>query len=159
MPEHPSTGGSGLEVEPLTAADLPAVAAIERAVFPEPLALDDVARLWAKDSTCYIGVREGDRLVAYFGFEVHGPTAHVISNATDPTARRRGLATRVLRAGEAAARERGARWFQGEVRYSNAPQLRVLNRLGWYVVGTCTAFFGNGEDAYIVWRCFEGEAM
>lgn len=145
-------------VEPLGVADLGAVAAIEQAVFPEPLSLDAVVRLWARSDVCYLGIRSEGRLAAYFGFSLDGPTAHVIANATDPSERRRGLADRLLRAGEAEARRRGARWFLGEVRHSNAPQLRVLSRLGWSVIGTCPAFFGNGEDAHIVWRCFDGQA-
>jgi len=140
-------------IEPLGYPDLEQVAAIESAVFPEPLSLEAVVGLWASPRVRYIGVRDGDRLLAYFGFEVQGPTAHVIANATHPDARRLGLAARVLAAGEPIARALGARWFLGEVRRSNDSQLRVLERLGWRTVGLCPAFFGNGEDAYIVWRC------
>jgi ribosomal-protein-alanine N-acetyltransferase len=152
VPPAPSPFPPAAAVVPLAATDLAQVAALEEAVFPEPLSYAEVVRLWARDSTVYIGVREGDRLLAYFGFEVHGPTAHVISNATRPDARRRGLGSLVLRAGEEFARARGARWFLGEVRRSNVAQLRLLARLGWRVVGLVPRFFGNGEDAYAVWR-------
>ena len=138
-------------VVPLGADLLPQVAAIEAAVFPEPLDLDAVARLWARPATRYVGVVEEGRLLAYFGFEVAGPTAHVISNATHPSARRRGLASAVLRAGAEEAARLGGRWLLGEVRCSNAPQLAVLGHLGWRVVGLVPHFFGNGEDAYVVW--------
>lgn len=139
-------------VEALTAVHLPQVAAIERLVFPEPLDLDAVTRLWAAERTHYLGVLEDGRLLAYFAFEVAGPTAHVISNATHPEARRRGLALAVLGAGAAAAARLGARWLLGEVRRSNDAQLAVLGRLGWRSIGLVPRFFGNGEDAYVVWR-------
>jgi ribosomal-protein-alanine N-acetyltransferase len=140
-------------LEPLRRQDLAEVAAIEAAVFPEPLDLGHLERLWSDPATCYVGFRAGGRVAAYFGFQVHGPTAHVISNATHPAYRRRGLGARVLREAEPLALARGARWFLGEVRVSNHPQRRILRRLGWREVGECPRFFGNGEDAVVVWRC------
>ena len=140
-------------LSPLGADELPQVAAIEALVFPEPLRLADLRRLWRDPATAYVGFRVGDRLGAYFGFQTFGPTAHVVSNATHPDFRRQGLGARVLQEAEPLARGRGARWFLGEVRVSNAAQRRVLARIGWSEVGTCPAFFGNGEDAIVVWRC------
>lgn len=148
-----ASDGSDVKVEWLTAGDLPEVAAIEAAVFPEPLSLANVRALFAKTTTCYLGIRRPGGLAAYFGFELQGPTAHVIANATHPAHRRLGFAARVLKAGEDAARQRGARWFLGEVRRSNLVQVEILTALGWKVVGECPQFFGNGEDAFVVWRC------
>jgi ribosomal-protein-alanine N-acetyltransferase len=137
---------------PLGPEDLAEVAAIEALVFPEPLSLAEIVRLWARPGTRYLGVRDAQRLVAYFGFELSPPTAHVISNATHPDARRRGLGALVLGAGADVARTGGARWLLGEVRRSNTAQLSLLRRLNWQVIGVCPRFFGNGEDAYVVWH-------
>lgn len=133
--------------------ELPEVAAIEERVFPEPLDLPGLARLWLDPGTVYLAIRDGHRLAAYYGFQVQGPTAHVLANATHPDYRGRGLGHRILREAEPIARSRGARWFLGEVRRSNRRQLAVLQELGWVEVGLCPRFFGNGEDAVVVWRC------
>jgi len=138
---------------PLELADLPQVAAIEALVFPEPLTLTALEALWHDPATVYVGYRVGGRVAAYFGFQTFGPTAHVISNATHPDFWRRGLGGRVLTEAAPIARSRGARWYLGEVRVSNALQQRVLKRIGWREIGTCPAFFGNGEDAIVVWCC------
>jgi ribosomal-protein-alanine N-acetyltransferase len=145
------------KLEPLAFTALPQIGAIEAAVFPEPLTLTDLLRLWLQPETLYVGYCDRGRVAAYFGFQVHGPTAHVIANATHPEYRRRGLATRLLREAEPLARARGARWFLGEVRRSNAAQRDLLRKVGWREVGLVPSFFGNGEDAYVVWRCL-GEA-
>lgn len=134
--------------------DLPRIARIEAAVFPEPLALSQLVRLWFTPRTRYVVARHGRELAGYFGFQVSGPTAHVIANATHPAHRRHGLASILLTAGEGLARPLGARWFLGEVRRSNAAQLSVLAGIDWRPVGTCGGFFGNGEDAHVVFYCF-----
>lgn len=136
-------------------ADLPEIARIEAAVFPEPLDLADLEHLWGYPGTRYLAATAGGTVCAYFGFQVLGPVAHVISNATDPTHRRRGLASRLLREGERLAASAGARWFLGEVRESNADQLRLLRHLGYQQVARCPRFFGNGEGAVLVMRFFD----
>jgi ribosomal-protein-alanine N-acetyltransferase len=133
-------------------SDAAAIARIEAAVFPEPLGLSDLIRVLLRPGTRYVVARRGRQLCAYFGFEVSGPTAHVLSNATHPDHRRRGLARTLLLAGEAVAARAGARWLLGEVRRSNVLQVELLQGLGWRVLDLCPRFFGNGEDAWVVWK-------
>jgi len=138
----------------LAFAELGRVAELEALVFPEPLGLAELERLFKDPGVRFLAIREGTRLAAYFGFQVCGPTAHVIDNVTDPAFRRRGYGARILTEAEPVARALGARWFLGEVRVSNTPQLQVLRRIGWREIGLCQSFFGNGEDAIVVFRCF-----
>jgi ribosomal-protein-alanine N-acetyltransferase len=138
-----------------TEEDLPAIAALEMVVFPEPMALAALRHLFRLPSTHVLVARRDGQVCAYHGFEVHGPTAWVLANATDPDHRRRGLATALILAGEAEARRAGARWLVGVVRYANIVQMRLLAELGWQTVGLCTRYFGNGEDAWMVYRCLD----
>jgi ribosomal-protein-alanine N-acetyltransferase len=149
--------GEGGRLADLTFSELKRVAEIESLVFPEPLDLPSLEKLFQDPAVRYLAIREEGRLAAYFGFQVCGPTAHVISNATDPACRRRGYGGRILLEAEPYALAMGARWFVGEVRISNENQRRVLRRIGWREIGYARRFFGNGEDAYVVFRCF-GEA-
>lgn len=142
-------------LEPARPDDLAPIAALEAAVFREPLSQAELEALWARPDVTYVVFRDGPRLAAYFGFQVTGPTAHVISNATDPAYRRRGLGSRILREAEPLARAKGARWYLGEVRVSNAEQRRILAQLGWSELGVCPRFFRDGEDAVVVWRLIE----
>jgi len=139
----------------LSYAELPRVAELEAIVFPEPLGLAALKRLYRDPSVRYLAIREGGRLAAYFGFQVAGPTAHVLANVTDPLCWGRGYGGRILREAEPLARAMGARWFLGEVRVSNTRQQAVLRRIGWREIGRCPAFFGNGEDAIVVFHCFD----
>ncbi|CAB1128170.1 Ribosomal-protein-S18p-alanine acetyltransferase [Candidatus Hydrogenisulfobacillus filiaventi] len=139
--------------------DLPQVAALERQVFPEPMPLGRLVRVYLRPGVVYLAAHPVGhrRLAAYFGFErwPGSQGAHVLANATHPADRRRGLARALLTWGTAWARERGVRWMVGEVRVSNQPQLALLDALGWQVGGRLPRFFGNGEDAWLVYRCLD----
>ncbi len=141
----------GYQIGPARWSDLPAIAAIESAVFSEPSTVIAWRQRWRRPGTVVLVARRCNPVAAFFGFEVLGPVAHVIGNATRPEDQRRGLATALLRAGEVVARDHGARWFQGEVRCGNEVQLALLHALGWSVIGQCPRFFANGEDATILW--------
>ncbi|MCY0880005.1 MAG: GNAT family N-acetyltransferase [Firmicutes bacterium] len=147
-----STPYGRYQVAPLEQKDIPQVAALERLVFLEPLPEEGLRAKHQLPTVVYLAAKDDSRVVAYFGFEIFAPYAHVLANATHPDYRRQGLATFLLTAAEPLARDRGARAFVGEVRRSNAPQLALLKQLGWVRSAIIPAFFGNGEDAHVVIR-------
>lgn len=146
-PRHPA-----FVLTPLAASHLQRVAELEQMVFPEPMTLRELRQVYERPNARFVGYLDGAEVAAYFGFEVYGPTAHVVANVTNPAYRRRGLGGRILTEAEPLARSLGARWYQGEVRLSNDAQRRVLARIGWLEVAICPDFFGNGEDAVIVMK-------
>lgn len=152
---YASSHPTDLRLVPLPLTKLPAVAEIEALVFPEPLTLAELVDLWWRPETLYLGYCQGDTVLAYLGFQVLGPTAHILANATHPHFQGQGLGHRILTESIPMARARGARWFLGEVRRSNHTQRRILAELGWREVGVSPRFFGNGEDAVVVWHGFE----
>lgn len=135
--------------------ELGQIARLEQTVFPEPMPFWGVVRKFLAPRTRYLVVRDGHRLIAYFGFEVVSPYAHVLANVTHPDYRRQGLAGFVLTAGQAWALNLGARAFLGEVRVSNLPQLAVLKGVGWSRLAIIPRGFKNGEDAYLVLKPFD----
>ena len=143
---------NGFRIGPLRLWALPQVRRLERTVFPEPLALGQLWHKFWQPEVHYLVAWDGYRVAAYFGFEVQGAAAHVISNATDPHYRRRGLGRFLLQAAENWARVAGGRYFLGEVRRSNRAQQLLLAQIGWVTVAEVTRLFGNGEDGFVVWR-------
>ncbi len=151
-------GRSPFLLTALTASHLPRIAALEETVFPEPMSLAGLREVYERPNARFVGYLDGEEVAAYFGFEVSGPTAHVVANVTNPAYRHRGLGGRILVEAEPLAKSLGARWYLGEVRLSNLVQRRVLSRIGWREVAVCPAFFGNGEDAYIVMKILPAPA-
>lgn len=135
------------------------IARLEALAFPEPLTVWAIIRKFLSPRSVYIVVRDEATIAAYFGFEVWGHYAHVIGNVTHPDYRRQGLAGFVLTAAEPLAKALGAKGFLGEVRRSNTAQLQVLEAIGWESLTLVPRFFGNGEDAYLVWRGFNQEGF
>ena len=143
------------QVRLLRSDDLVQIAELEQRVFPEPMSLRDLTRKYHQPGTRFLVVMDGPRIVAYFGFEVFLPYAHVLANVTHPDYRRQGLAAFVLSAAVPWARELGAKAFLGEVRVSNTAQQAVLAGIGWKSVAYIPQGFGNGEDAHIVMNVFD----
>lgn len=134
--------------------DIAQIAALEKAVFPEPLSLTQIRRRYLSHTSRYLIVKEGRTVIAYFGFELCGTYAHVLANVTHPQYRRQGLASFVLTAAQPWAESLGAKAFVGEVRRSNQAQQEVLEGIGWQSVTMIPHFFANGEDAHVVMKVF-----
>lgn len=142
----------GYQIDWLHPDDIEQIVALETGFFPEPLTIAKLTQLIQEPHTCYIVVRDGKQVIGYIGFQYFLAAAHTISMAVHPGYRREALATIIQKTADAVAKKQGARWFTGEVRVSNKPQLRFLRGLGWHEIGRCENFFKNGEDAIVVWN-------
>lgn len=136
-----------LGIRPATRADLGAILALERAVFPLD-AYDRATFLyWLRRARRRFLVLEADdRLVGYVITHVQGRTANLVSLAIDPAHRRQGrgraLVTHVLRELAAA----GVRVLDLEVRPSNTAGRRFWESFGFAPLGLLPAYYPDGED-------------
>ena len=130
--------------------DLFKIAQLEKMVFPEPLSIFELLRIFILPGSHYIVITYGPVVTAYIGFKLFEHIAHTISMAVHPNHRRKGLAGLVQGAANKEAASRGAKWFTGEVRLSNHAQLKFLQGEGWQEIGVCPRFFSDGEDAVVV---------
>lgn len=142
----------GYQIDWVQPDDIEQIIELEREWFPEPLTVPELTRLISEPGTCYIVMRDGKQVAGYIGFQMFLAAAHTISMGIAAKHRRRNLATVIQKTADAVAKKRGARWFTGEVRVSNEPQLRFLRGLGWLEIGRCENFFSDGEDAIVVWN-------
>ena len=138
-------------LRPLTAADLPAAAALEAACFSHPwterqLAADldnDLLSLWVAEG-------EDGALLGYAEVRAVLDEGTLERIAVAPAARRRGigeaLLTRAIREG------RGKLAFLTlEVRARNAPAIGLYEKLGFRVVGRRKNYYQEeGEDALLL---------
>lgn len=71
----------------------------------------------------------------------------IVTLAVDPDWRRRGIGERLMRACEARF---DLPRFRLQVRKSNAPAIRLYQRLGYAIVDALPGYYGDGEDAYLM---------
>ncbi len=73
--------------------------------------------------------------------------ARLYSICVDASARGRGIAEALMRAGEEAVRERGCAYLRLEVRRDNEPAIRLYRKLGYRLFGTIPHYYEDDQEA------------
>lgn len=137
-------------VRPATPADLPAIEAIENAVF-------DGDRLSRRSLRYFLTVRTAlmlalafnDRILGYslIGFRKGSRKARLYSIALDPAEHGRGLGRFLLHASERAAKAHGADFMRLEVRADNAAAIALYAKNGYQAFGRIEDYYEDGGEA------------
>ena len=139
------------EIRRLTYADLPQVIAIERRAFPAPWSLAMFVLELSKPSGICLAAHEDGKLLGYLICSRYDIVWHVMNVAVDPVLQGQGIGTAMLE--HLLAETQPADRFTLEVRQSNAPAIRLYERLGFRAAGLRRRYYqDNGEDALIMWR-------
>ena len=103
---------------------------------------------WAKSETIYVGCLI-DEPVAYISLESnsHPKTARICDLVVEKNLRRKGIATSMLAACEAWARERKLNRLLIELQVRNDPAISLVKKLGFELCGYMDRFFPNGDTA------------
>ena len=141
-----------LHIEPMTAAWVPQVAALEPLCFSTPWSESGIAaELDNPVSHWYVAVEEG-QVRGYAGGHQVLDEAEVMNIATDPAHRRRGIAEALLRHLCAQLQASGAEFILLEVRESNAPARTLYEKLGFAQVGRRPHYYSQPDEAGIIMR-------
>jgi len=135
-------------VLPASLPHVPILAAIHRVAFPPHEAWDDGAialQLVLPGSFALIALSGGMLLG-----RVAADEAEVLTLAVVPAARRRGVASALLQAGMATARERGAAALFLEVSAGNTQAQALYAATGFAEVGRRANYYYNGMDALVL---------
>lgn len=141
-------------IAPATPADLDAVLEIERHSFHSAWTRETFERELVTHHARIDVVRdERGRVLAFHNYWLVSASAelHVLSIATHPDHRRRGLAGLLLAHAVAAARAGGAALATLEVRKGNAPAIALYERFGFRTVHVRARYYqDNDEDALVM---------
>ena len=139
-------------IRAMTAADVPQVAAMERACFSDPWPEQVIANELENELSLWLVAKDGDTVLGYVGSQSVLDEADMMNLAVRETVRRQGIARllvlslcRQLRA------EKGVMSLTLEVRDSNEPAIRLYSSLGFLQVGRRpNYYFHPKEDARIL---------
>lgn len=146
-----------LRLAAVTAADLEAIAALERRCFAEPwgrallegelAARGGAGLLLREDAGPEAGAVSG-----YVFFRLAADELHIHRIAVAPEKRRRTRGGRLLAECLRAGRLQGARTALLEVRASNRAALALYRRFGFQAVATRPGYYHNGQEDALLLR-------
>jgi [ribosomal protein S18]-alanine N-acetyltransferase len=141
-----------IELRPMCLADLPAVLAIENAIYAFPWTPGNFRDSLAAGYDCSAYVRDGE-LIGYAVVMLASDEAHLLNLSIAAGWQGQGYGSQLLQRLCDAARGRGARLIFLEVRPSNAAGLQLYERHGFQKVGLRREYYpaqAGREDALIL---------
>lgn len=148
-----------MKLRPMTLADLPAVMAIERAMFPLDAWSEGMMRGELADmprSRHYVVVLIDDEIVAYAGLAAAADQADVQTIAVLERHQGTGIGGAMLTELLAEARRRGVREMFLEVRADNPRAQAVYRHFEFEEIGTRRRYYDDGTDAIMMRRKLDG---
>ncbi len=141
-------------LRPATPGDLEAIYRIEIACFKERRFRKDHVDWILRNERAATLVEEtdGGRLEGAIMLLFEGQSCRVLSVATIPESRRRGVGTQMMQAAEGEARKRGCNRVRLEVSTRNYGAIEFYRRLGYTTDGVLYGYYSWGEDAYSMVR-------
>ena len=161
-----------LIIRPMTEADRPAAAAIDRICFHGAACHADYEAECARQLAMYDGERgvafvvteipesprlctmcapEEPRIIAFATVFFAPDEGQIVNVATHPDYRRRGAGRMLMEAIEKDAHGRGFTLLSLEVRVSNEPAIELYKRYGFETAGVRKGFYtAPREDAYVM---------
>jgi ribosomal-protein-alanine N-acetyltransferase len=144
-------------IETASIADLAALHEIEAHSFPNPQSVEQLAAELANPQARLELIRERGAPIAFASYWLvvpgaqHAAEVHILSIATHPDYRRRGLAAHLLHHALDAGRAIGAEIATLEVRRSNVPAIALYERHGFSTVHVRVGYYqSNREDALVM---------
>jgi ribosomal-protein-alanine N-acetyltransferase len=144
---------------PMTLGDVPTIGALEVLCFPAPWSPDTYRNeLLHNRFGSYWVLRPAPEyranhppILAYGGYWLMGDEVHIVTIATHPEYRRRGLSEYLLLQMIEQCRSQDARLVTLEVRASNRAAQQLYTKLGFVKVGLRRGYYqDNGEDALLM---------
>ena len=136
-------------IRPMTAADVPSVAALEKLCFSDPWSASLIASELDNPLSLWLVWEEDGAAAAYLGVQRVPPQADVMNVAVSPALRRRGIARALFAELERRLPEIDELFL--EVRVSNSGAIALYRTLGFEQVGRRPNYYLDPrEDALIL---------
>jgi ribosomal-protein-alanine N-acetyltransferase len=144
----------------LSEHDLDEIVAIEKAIFSSPWTRPMYLRELENPDVSFLYALRVPQIAGFCSFWLVLDELHINNLAVRVEYQGQGIGTALLRHVLDVGAERGATRATLEVRRSNAPAIRLYERLGFEIAATRPSYYVNPpEDALILWRQEPGKNM
>ena len=135
---------------------VPQIAAMERMCFSDPWSEETLAEELHTPLSRYFICEEGEQVLGYIGTRLVLDECYITNVAVLPQRRREGIATMLLDALEAFARENNMSMMTLEVRVSNTPARTFYEKSGFVPVGVRPGYYEDPrEDAVLMTKLLQ----
>ena len=124
---------------------------IENASFKSPWSKGAYAGEICNESAFYKVITINDEVVAYGGFHKIFDEAHITNIAVKESFRKQGFGRMLMEALLEEAKKLEIVAMTLEVRVSNISAVTLYEKMGFKSVGVRPKYYGDGEDAFIMW--------
>ena len=137
-------------IRPMTAADVPSVAALEKLCFSDPWSASLIASELDNPLSLWLVWEEDGAAAAYLGVQRVPPQADVMNVAVSPALRRRGIARALFAELERRLPEIDELFL--EVRASNSGAIALYRTLGFEQVGRRPNYYLDPREVALILR-------
>lgn len=142
------------QLRPAEAADISAVAAIERATFPCPWSEGTFYMELQNDVSKFKVLALGEEVIGYYDLWICADEAHLLNVAVAAPNRRRGYGRIMLEDAMGEALRASCVRIVLEVRITNAPAISLYEKFGFKKVAQRPRYYADGETADVMVKDF-----
>ena len=124
-----------MKLQPMTMEYVPQVAALEKVCFSTPWSESSIGGELQNQWAIWLVALEGDALAGYLGVQYGPDGADIMTIATVPAFRGRGVGRALIAEMAARLKSMGLQWLTLEVRPSNTAALGLYEAMGVQQVG------------------------
>lgn len=147
-----------MKLQPMTMEYVPQVAALEKVCFSTPWSESSIGGELQNQWAIWLVALEGDALAGYLGVQYGPDGADIMTIATAPAFRGRGVGRTLIAEMAARLKTMGLQWLTLEVRPSNTAALGLYEAMGFQQVGRRPRYYRDPvEDAILMTLFFEEE--
>lgn len=139
-------------IKQMTEEDVVAVAVLEGENFSRPWSYDAFLKTLSDENYIVIIAKEADALLGYCVLLCTGEEGDITNVCTAPTARGKGVATKMLTALMDTGRSRGVAEFFLEVRESNTPARSLYTKLGFEEIGLRKNYYEEPKEHAVLMK-------
>ena len=141
-----------IQIVQMTFDDIPQVAALEKACFPDPWPQSILVRELENELSLWLVAKESGRVLGYIGSQSVLDESDMMNLAVSPDARRQGIGRMLVRSLCEALAAKGIRSLMLEVRESNAPAVSLYESMGFQQVGLRPNYYFHPKENARIFR-------
>lgn len=135
-----------MEIKKLEKKYVDDVYEIEKACFTSPWSIEDIEAQLSIDTSYFYVAVENDKAVGYIGLQIFSKEGYITNVAVLPENRGNGVAISLLEK----AMKNDINFISLEVRQSNAPAIKLYEKVGFKNIGIRPGFYENPKENAII---------